>query len=114
MQFAVKLLISMLLISACAAVGKKIPSPAGLIATLPLTTLVVLIWLHTEDEGDYARFAAFSKGVVWEIIPSMLFFITAYGCFRKEVPLPLISMRQVKFRDFRQSHLFKQTGPHRM
>ena len=86
MQFVIKLLISMAIIAGCAAIGRRLPTLAGLIATMPITTLIVLFWLHSDSPEDFPRFAEFSKGVVWGILPSMLFFITAYVCFRKGIP----------------------------
>jgi uncharacterized membrane protein (GlpM family) len=86
MQFFIKILISTAIISGCAAIGRRFPSLAGLIATMPITTLIVLFWLQSDSPEDFHKFAEFSKGVVWGIVPSMLFFIMAYVCFRKEVP----------------------------
>ena len=45
MRFAIKLLVSIALILLCTSIGKKLPSLAGLIAVMPLTGLIVLIWL---------------------------------------------------------------------
>ena len=43
MKFVIKLLISVCIISICAAVARKVPSLAGLIAVMPLTGLIVLV-----------------------------------------------------------------------
>ncbi len=86
METLVKILISLAVITTCVAIGKRFPSLAGLIATAPVTTLIVLFWLYSEGREDYARLAAFTRGVVWGIVPSALFFITATWCFRKEIP----------------------------
>ncbi|MCU0587809.1 MAG: DUF3147 family protein [Syntrophobacteraceae bacterium] len=88
MQTAIKLLITVAVITACTAMGRRYPSLAGLIATMPITTLLVLFWLHSESPDDRARLAAFTQGVVWGIVPSALFFITATWCFRKGIPFP--------------------------
>jgi hypothetical protein len=40
MKFIIKLLISVCVISICAAVARKVPSLAGLIAVMPLTGLL--------------------------------------------------------------------------
>jgi uncharacterized membrane protein (GlpM family) len=85
-QTLVKLLISLAVITGCVAVGRRFPSVAGLIATAPITTLIVLFWFYSEGREDYARFAAFTQGVVWGILPSVLFFLTATWCFRREIP----------------------------
>ncbi len=86
MQTFVKLLISLAVIYGCVAVGRRFPSLAGLVATAPITTLIVLFWLYSEGRKDYARFAAFTQGAVWGILPSVLFFLTATWCFRREIP----------------------------
>ena len=89
MQFAIKLAISVLIIVTCVLTAKKMPSLAGLIATMPLTGLIVLIWISTEKEGSREVLIGYTKGVIWGIVPSILFYITALICLQKELPLPV-------------------------
>ena len=49
---------------------------------MPLTTLLTLIWLYT-DTGDYDLARAFTKSVLFAIIPTIFFFITALALFKK-------------------------------
>jgi len=63
------------------------PSLAGLIAVMPLTGLIVLVWLYSDDPGNFTNMASFTKAAVWGIIPSVLFFVTAFYCFKKEQTL---------------------------
>ena len=53
MRFVVKLLISIGIIIFCTQVGRKLPTLAGLIAVMPLTGLVVLVWLYVDNPGNF-------------------------------------------------------------
>ena len=85
MQFAIKLLVSIAIIIFCSQIGRKFPTLAGLIATMPLTSLIVLLWLWTDKPGDTALMQTYTKGVLWGIIPTILFFIVAFVCFKKGI-----------------------------
>ena len=87
MQFLIKLLISVCVIVVCTQIGQKLPTLAGLIAVMPLTGLIVLIWLYMDNPGKFALMTDYSKGALWGIIPSALFFLVALLCFQKRLPL---------------------------
>jgi uncharacterized membrane protein (GlpM family) len=90
MPFVVKLLITNLIIVVCTQIGRKYPTLGGLIATMPLTSLIVLVWLASDNPGNIRLLADYTRGVLWGIIPTTLFFLAAYGCFRRELPFPLV------------------------
>jgi len=90
MQFFFRLLISITIIIICAQIGKRFPTLGGLIATMPLTGLIVLVWLYSENPGNRKLMVSFTKGALWGIAPSILFFCVAYFCFKKEFPLSLV------------------------
>jgi uncharacterized membrane protein (GlpM family) len=90
MQFFIKLFLSNIIIVACVLMGKRHPALAGLIATMPLTSLIVLLWLHSDKPGDYRLLSDYTTGVLWGIIPTILFFAALYILFRKQLPLALI------------------------
>jgi len=90
MQFIAKLVITLAVILFCTYIGKRLPSLAGLIATMPLTGLLVLVWLYTENREDYTLLTKYTAGALWGIIPSILFFTTAYLCFKKGLPFSVI------------------------
>jgi len=90
MQFAVKLLLANLIIIACTQIGRKFPSLGGLIATMPLTSLLVLLWLYSDNPGDSRLMTDYTRGVLWGVIPTVLFFAVALVCFRRQWPLPLV------------------------
>ncbi len=87
MQFILKLLITNAIIVSCAIIGKKLPSLAGLIATMPLTSLLVLLWLYSDNSGNFKLMTRYTEGVLWGIIPTILFFAVAWFCFSREIPL---------------------------
>ncbi|KAF0217890.1 MAG: hypothetical protein FD174_3153 [Geobacteraceae bacterium] len=89
MQFFTKLIITNVIIIFCAQIGRRFPTMGGLIATMPLTSLLVLIWLHTDNPGNYRLMTDYTRGVLWGIIPTILFFSVTYLCFRRELPLSL-------------------------
>jgi hypothetical protein len=87
MQFFIKLGLAVAIIVFCSQVGKKFPSLSGLIATMPLTSLLVLAWLHADDPGNPRLMAEYTRGAFWGIIPSLLFFGVLYVCFRRQLPI---------------------------
>ena len=90
MRFAVKLLISVCIIILCTQISKKFPSLGGLIAVMPLTGALVLVWIYMDFKGDPAVMIDYVKGALWGIIPSILFFAVAFVCFRKAMPLWIV------------------------
>lgn len=66
------------------------PTLAGLIAVMPLTGLVVLVWLYLDDPGNAALMINYTKGALWGIIPSILFFLVAFLCFSRKLPLKIV------------------------
>ena len=57
---------------------------------MPLTGLIVLFWLYTDNPGDFALMAEYTKGALWGILPSILFFLTAFICFGKQLALWIV------------------------
>jgi uncharacterized membrane protein (GlpM family) len=77
-------------ISICAAIARKMPSLAGLIAVMPLTGLIVLVWLYLDNPGNFALMTDYAKGAFWGIVPTILFFLVAFLCFQKHLPLWIV------------------------
>ncbi|MGA2915991.1 MAG: DUF3147 family protein [Sedimentisphaerales bacterium] len=86
-KFLIKLLITIAIITFCSQIGKKAPALAGLIATAPITTLIVLLWLWSDRPGDFKLMTDFTRGVLWGIIPTVFFFIVAFLCFKKQISI---------------------------
>ncbi len=90
MNFLIKLLISIAVIVFCGQIGKRFPTLGGLIATMPLTGLIVLIWLYSDNPGDFNLMTSYTKGALWGILPSIMFFLVALFCFSKRLALPVV------------------------
>ncbi len=90
MRFVIKLLISVCVIVFCTQIGRKLPTLAGLIAVMPLTGLIVLIWLYLDNPGNFNLMTDYIKGALWGILPSILFFSMVFICFRKHLPLWIV------------------------
>lgn len=89
MQYIIKLILSLAIILTATFVAKKLPSLAGLIGVMPLTGALVLIWVYIENNGNQEVMNKFSTGAIFGIIPSIIFFIIALVCFKKNIPLAL-------------------------
>ncbi len=87
MQLFLKILISLAVILVATAIGRKMPSAAGLIGVMPLTGALVLAWVYIENRGDQRIMENFTKGSLWGILPSILFFLVALFCFKKDFSL---------------------------
>lgn len=90
MNLFLKAALSLGIILGATALGKRWPSLGGLIAVMPLSGLLVLIWLHLDSRGDAATMEGYTKGALFGMIPTALFFLVALLCFRKGLPLPLV------------------------
>jgi uncharacterized membrane protein (GlpM family) len=90
MHLFIKVTLSVVIILAATAIGKKLPTTAGLIGVMPLTGALVLVWMHLESKGDAGVMQQFTKGALWGIVPSILFFVVALFCFRRGLPLSLV------------------------
>lgn len=88
MHFSLKLLISNLVILLCVWLGRRFPSLAGLIATMPLTSLIVLLWLYSGDPAARGELSAYVGGVFFGVLPTLCFFGCVWLCLRRGVVLP--------------------------
>ena len=63
---------------------------AGLIAVMPLTGALVLVWVYLDTAGEPGRMVDYCKGALLGIITSILFFVAALLCFRKQMSLWIV------------------------
>jgi uncharacterized membrane protein (GlpM family) len=90
MQVLIKAVLSVTIILLATEIGKKFPSAAGLIGVMPLTGALVLVWLYLENKGDSAIMQDFTRGAIWGILPSILFFLVAFYCFKRNFSLAIV------------------------
>ena len=70
----IKALLSGALIAIASEVARRWPGVGGLIVSLPLTSLLAMIWLW-RDTGDAEGVAQLSTGAFWFILPSLPLFL---------------------------------------
>ncbi|MBL0011362.1 MAG: DUF3147 family protein [Nitrosomonas sp.] len=74
LYYALKVIISAIVIVAIAEIAKRNTGLAALVASLPLTSLLAFIWLHIEG-STVSQIADLSKQIFWFVLPSLLFFV---------------------------------------
>ncbi len=72
--FIVKAALTGLLAAAIAEIARRYPGWGGLVASLPLTSLMAMIWLW-RDTGDAAQVGSLSMSIFWFILPSLPLFL---------------------------------------
>ncbi len=81
-----KFALSAALLVAVSEIGKRSSFLGGLLASLPLVSLLAMIWLY-QDTRDVQIVAALSTSIFWLVLPSLVLFLT----------LPLLLKRGVNF-----------------
>ena len=66
--------ISGAIVAAVSEIARRYPGWGGLLASLPLTSLLAMIWLY-RDSGDAGRVAELSISTFWFFLPSIPLFI---------------------------------------
>jgi hypothetical protein len=87
LRFAIRLLFVLLVILLATHIGRQAPTLAGLVAVMPLTSLLVLLWLYWDYPGDFSLMVRYCEGALLGTVPAILFFATALLCFRRHLPL---------------------------
>ncbi len=81
---AVKTMLTALIIVAVSEVAKRYTTAAALLAALPLTSLLAMIWIYM-DTGDSAKIADLSVGIFWLVLPTLCFFLILPMLIRHEI-----------------------------
>lgn len=70
----IKAALSGVIVAAVSDIAKRYPGFGGLVASLPLVSVLGMIWLW-HDTGDPVRMAAHARGTFWFVIPSLPMFL---------------------------------------
>ena len=70
----IKAAISGVIVSAVSEIARRYPGWGGLLASLPLTSLLAMLWLW-RDSNDAERVAELSQSTIWFFVPSVPLFI---------------------------------------
>ena len=81
-----KAAISGAIVAAVSEIARRSPGWGGLVASLPLTSLLAMIWLW-RDSADSERVAELSISTIWFFVPSIPLFVA----------LPLLIRNGVSF-----------------
>jgi hypothetical protein len=73
-EFIVRALLSGLIIAAIAVIGRKAPALAALVASLPLISILGMIWLW-RDTQDTKLLASHAEATFWYVLPSLPMFL---------------------------------------
>ena len=72
---ALKITITLILIVAAAEIAKRSTLIGGLIASIPIVSVLAMVWLYV-DTQDTERVAMFAKSILWLVLPSLSLFIS--------------------------------------
>ena len=80
----IKAALSGAIVAAVSEIARRYPGWGGLLASLPLTSLLAMIWLW-RDSHDPARVAELTSGTFWFILPSLPMFLVLPALLRSGV-----------------------------
>ena len=72
--FALKAILSGLIIALISEIARRSPGFAALVASLPLVSIIGMIWLW-RDTGDTTRIASHAEATFWYVLPSLPMFL---------------------------------------
>ncbi|NNF34077.1 MAG: DUF3147 family protein [Saprospiraceae bacterium] len=82
MQYAIKIILSGVLIMLISEIAKRSSIWGALIASLPIISIIAMIFLYHET-GDVDKVRDLSIGVFWLVIPSLALFISLPWLLKK-------------------------------
>lgn len=82
--FFFKALVSGILVAAISTLARRYPGWGGLVASLPLVSVLSMLWLYGETR-DVERVAQLSLGAFWFFLPSVPMFLIIPALLRAGV-----------------------------
>lgn len=74
MYFLIKVLVTAVVIAAVSELAKRSLPFAAILASLPLTSILAMLWLY-RDTGNEHLVVDLSQQIFWALLPSLLFFV---------------------------------------
>ncbi|MFT9384900.1 DUF3147 family protein [Acetobacter orientalis] len=85
MFFAVKVILSGLLIAAASSLARRLPAFGALIASLPLISILGMLWLWAETH-DASKMEQHVFATFWYVLPSLPMFLLIPWLMQQSVP----------------------------
>jgi len=82
--FVIKAILSGILVAAISTIARRYPGWGGLVASLPLVSVLSMIWLYGETR-DAESVARLSLGAFWFFLPSIPMFLVIPALLRAGV-----------------------------
>lgn len=81
LYLAVKAALSGIIVAVVSEVARRAPALGALIVSLPLVSLLAILWLW-QDTGDTARIAAHTETTFWYVLPTLPMFLVMPAMLR--------------------------------
>lgn len=72
--FVLKCILSGIIVGMVSEIAKRNPGFAAIVSSLPLTSILALVWLY-KDTGDVKAVVGLSNGIALIVLPSLTFFL---------------------------------------
>jgi hypothetical protein len=86
--YLTKTLITAILVVAISEVAKRSSLAGGILASVPVTSVLAMIWLYV-DTGDAAKVGALATSIAWLVLPSLVLFVVLPWLLHRGVAFPL-------------------------
>ena len=88
MPILIKVALTAVLVALVSELAKRSPALGALVASLPLVSVLGMIWLW-RDTRDPVLLAAHAEATFWYVLPSLPMFLLIPALLRGGVPFPL-------------------------
>jgi len=73
--YLIKIAVTAVLIVAISEIAKRSSFVGALLASLPLTSVLAILWLYI-DTNDVTKVSALATSIFWLVLPSLVLFVT--------------------------------------
>ncbi len=74
MYIIIKVLVTAILVAGISEIGKRLSFAGGILASLPLTSILAFVWMNHES-GSSKEIIDLSYVIFWMVLPSLFFFL---------------------------------------
>lgn len=85
LEYALKVVATSILVVAASEAAKRNTLAGAILASLPLTSLLAMVWLWA-DTKDPEKVSALANGIFWLLLPSLALLFALPFLLRKGVP----------------------------